>query len=118
MLAGRLEQYVGALHVRDDERLRAADRAIDVRLGGEVDDRLDARDRVRDRVGVLDRAVHEADLPRHVLQVLAPARVGELVEHATPVAVLADAQPHESRADEARAAADEQLHRDPTVTLM
>ena len=61
--------------------------------------------------GILDRALEEANLRRHVLQVLAPAGVRQLVEHGDLVAVLADALAYECRADEAGAPADEQLHR-------
>ena len=46
----------------------------------------------------------------HVVQVLAPPRVGQLVEHGHLVAVLAHAQAHEPRADETGATADEQPH--------
>ena len=54
-LAGGLEQHVGALGVGGDERVGLGDRAVDVRLGGEVDDRVAALHRVADGVGVLDR---------------------------------------------------------------
>ena len=61
-----------------------------------------------DRVAVLDPGVHEAVLD--ALEVLAPARVGELVEHGHVVAEVAHALAHEGRADEPGAAADEQPH--------
>ncbi len=93
--------------VGGDERVRLGDRAVDVRLGGEVDDRVAALDRVGDRGGVLDAADHEADV--EVLQVLAPARVGQLVEDGDLVA-LGEPDADEVGADEAGAAADEQLH--------
>ena len=63
---------------------------------------------VAHRVGVLDPAVDEADV--EVLEVLAAAGVGELVEHDDLVAVLREAHADEVRADEPGAAADEQLH--------
>ena len=66
-----------------------------------------------DGVGVLDPAVDELDV--EVLEVLAPAGVGELVEDDDLVAVLAHAQADEVRADEAGAAADEQLHAGTSV---
>ena len=78
---------MGAERVGVDERVGLGDRAVDVRLGGEVDDRVDALDRVGDGGRVLDGAVHEPDV--EVLEVLAPARVGELVEDGDLVAVVA-----------------------------
>ena len=65
-------------------------------------------DRGGDRVGVLDAGVHELDVEAR--EVLAPPGVRELVEHDDVVAVVAQAHAHEGRADEAGAAADEQLH--------
>jgi hypothetical protein len=84
------------------------DRAVDVRLGGEVHDGVDRGRRLRDGHGVLDRAVHEGMVD--VAQVLAPPRVRELVEDHDVVAVVADAVPDERRADEPGAAADQQPH--------
>ena len=72
-LARGLEQHVRALHVGHDERLGPGDRAVDVGLGGEVDDRVAARDRVGDGRRILDRAVHEPDLVDHVVEVLPAA---------------------------------------------
>ena len=86
-------------------RVGLGDRAVDVRLGGEVDDGVGALDRTRDGRGVLDGSVHEAVVD--ALEVLAASRVGELVEHDDLVALLARAQAREVRAG---AAADEQLH--------
>ena len=59
---------------------------------------------------ILDRAVHEADVVEHVVEVLAPARIGQLVEHGHVVAVVGEPPPHERRADEAGPAANEQSH--------
>ena len=88
------------------------DRAVDVRLGGEVDDRVAALDRRRDGVAVVDVALDELDaVRRQALEVLAPPGVGELVEHAHRVVrVLGEPAAHEVRADEPGAAGDEQLH--------
>src|SRR5438067_7828019 len=98
------------LHVGHDESLGAGDRTVDVRLGGEVHDRLAAGHGLRHSDRILDRAMHEADLRLDVEQVLAPARVGQLVEHRHLVAVLAHAQAHERRADETGTTADQQPH--------
>ena len=121
MLARGLQQHVRAQRVGAHERVRFGDRAIDVRLGGEVDDRRGrARvgsvrrpvERERDRRGVLDRAVDEAEarIVGEVVEVLLAPGVGELVEHGHLVAVLPQALAHERRADEAGSAADEQFH--------
>jgi hypothetical protein len=46
--------------VGDDEVRRPGDRAVDVRLGGEVDDGVEARHEVVDQVDVADVALDEA----------------------------------------------------------
>ena len=84
-VAGRLEQDEGAEDVGLDELAGRLDRAVDVRLRGEVDERVAALDRRRDRVGVGDVADDQL-AALEPLEVLAPARVGELVEHAHLVA--------------------------------
>jgi hypothetical protein len=61
-MARVVEQHLGAEHVGEDELGRAEDRAVDVRLGGEVDDRVDALGGACDRVGIFDRAVEEVVL--------------------------------------------------------
>ena len=76
-LAGRVEQRARADHVGAGEGFLVVDRAVDVGLGGEVDDRVDPLHRLADRRRVLDRALDEAGA---LGQVLAPAREGELVE--------------------------------------
>ena len=53
-VARGLEQHVGAEDVGLDELARRLDRAVDVRLGGEVDDRVAALDAVGDGVAVGD----------------------------------------------------------------
>ena len=83
----RLEQHEGAEHVGLDELARGLDRAVHVRLGGEVDDRVAALDRgARRRRG---RRCPPRPARRgpsvEALEVLAPPRVGELVEHADVV---------------------------------
>ena len=87
-------------------------------LGGEVDDRLAVAHRLGNRLGILDRPLDETDLLDHLTEVLATTGVGELVEHRDLVAVIAHAQAHERRTDEAGAAADEQFHVVPTVAVM
>ena len=58
---------------------RAEDRAVDVRLGREVDDRVAAARGLRDGVGVGDVALVELGVD--ALEVRRVAGVGELVEH-------------------------------------
>ena len=78
-----LEQHEGAEDVRLDELARRLDRAVDVRLGGEVDDRIAALDGLGDPLDVGDVALDELDLVvGQPLEVLAAARVGQLVEDA------------------------------------
>ena len=87
-----------------------------MRLGGEVHDGVDARDRGRHCAGILDPGMHEADVEAG--EVLLAPGVGELVEHDDVVAMVLEAHAHEGRADEPRAAADEQPHREkpPSVS--
>ncbi len=87
------------------EGVLVVDRAVDVGLGGEVDDRVAALHRLAHDLGVLDRADDELGALR---QVLAAAGVGELVEHA--YLVLGAGEAHVGGADEAGGAGDEQLH--------
>ena len=74
-----LEQAHRPEHVGVHELLRAEDRAVDVGLGGEVDDRVAAGSRLRDGVGVGDVPVEELVLDP--FQVRGVARVRQLVEH-------------------------------------
>ena len=73
-----VEQHLRTEHVGADELGRPEDRAVDVRLGREVDDRVAALRRGRDRVGIHDVAVVELVL--EAVEVRAVAGVGELVE--------------------------------------
>ena len=73
-VAGGLEQDVGPEDVGLDEGVGLVDRAIDVGLGGEVDDRVAAVDRPRDRVAIGDVGLDELDLP--VRRAGAGSRVG------------------------------------------
>ncbi len=98
------------------ERLGLGDRAVDVRLGGEVHDRVDAAGRVDGGVhglAIADVAAHErvARVILDGLQVVGIARVRELVEaHDLELRIAREHPPHEVRADEPRPAADEQPH--------
>ncbi len=113
--AGGFEQGEGAVHVGAHEVARAVDGAIDVALGGEMDDGagLVLGKQAVDQLTVADVALHE-DMPRVALQggeVLQVARVGEgiqidhrLVAHREPVQ-------YEVCADEAGAAGYENSHK-------
>jgi hypothetical protein len=59
--ADRLEQDVDADDAGPDERLRVEDRAVDVRLGGEVHDGVGVGDERADDVAVGDVALDEAE---------------------------------------------------------
>ena len=105
-----LEQHAGADHVSAGERLLVGDRAVDVRLGGEVHDRVAARERVPDGVGILGRALDELDPVLHFGQVLAPPRIGELVEDHNLVAAV-EREADVAGPDEPGTAGDKELHR-------
>ena len=108
-----VEQHLGAEHVGEDELSRAEDGPVDVRLGRKVDDRVAALRRARDGVGIDDVALVELVLD--ALEVGAVPGVGELVEHHDVLAPLGQ-MPDEVRADEARAAGDENAHRYRVLT--
>ena len=109
------QQAVGAVDVGLDERRRLQQRAVDVALGGEVDDGVDLVDQLPDELGVADVALHEAvalaQRPAFdVEQVVGVAGVGQLVEvDDLVVVVLRQEVADEVAADEARAARDEYL---------
>ena len=110
--AHRLEHLVGADQVGVHERERRLQRVVVVRLGGEVHDRIDPRDRAVDRLLVADVGLHQAD-PLEPVDVAAVAGVGQqVVDDDLPVGTLALYVTHEIRADEACATRDQQLHAD------
>ena len=98
------------------ERLRVEDRAVDVGLGGDVDDGVGAVDERPDDVRVRDVALDEREaggllgIALDGREVRAVAGVGELVEHghARPV-VAAEDLADELAADEAGAAGDQEV---------
>ena len=85
------------------------DRLLDVRLGGRVDDHVDAVDELAHERGVADVAVHEREprVAHHVREVLEVARVGERVERDDLVRRRLEQVADEVRRDEAGAAGDE-----------
>ena len=62
-VARRVEQHARPDHVRAGEGVLVGDRAVDVGLGGEVDDRVHALGELEDEVAVLDRADDQLDRP-------------------------------------------------------
>ena len=90
------------------ERPRIDDRAVDMRLRREVDDRVATRGRLLDIRR--DGDVSLVELVLDVLEVGTVARVGQLVEHDDLVALFREAT-CVMRADEAGAAGDEDPHR-------
>ena len=109
-----VEQDVGAQDIGLDERRGAVDRAVDVALGGEMQHGV-GLDLVEDLV---DRgAVADVDLEMGVPvagarlgQRLQIAGVGELVDVGDMPVGVADDVADDRRADEPRAAGDQELH--------
>src|SRR5690606_8915818 len=78
-----VEQHLGADHVGGDERRRALDGAVDVRLGREVHHQVLTRHHLVDHGRVADVTDHEPQ-PRRTgdrVEVRGVAGVGELVQH-------------------------------------
>ena len=105
--SGPVEQHVGAEHIRLDELRGAEDRAVYVRLGGEVEDRVGAARGSRDRLGVADVALDQLDVG--AVEVRRIAGIGQLVEHDDVLAGRREAL-RAVGADEAGAAGDENSH--------
>ena len=80
-----LEQHVGAVDVGLDEVAGLLDRAVDVGLGGEVDDRVAALDRARATTSGSAMSpstkLEPAAVDRGPGAFSTPPGVGELVEH-------------------------------------
>ena len=92
--AGHVAQHVGAEAVGAHERVAVLDRAVDVGLGGEVDDGVVAVHRRQHVVLVADVGVHEAaaSVVEHVADALEVAGVGERVVDVTSSSVFASTQ--------------------------
>ena len=119
-LAGLLEQRPGAHHVGLDERARRVDRAVDVRLRGEIHDRADTvlRQQSFQQRLVADIALHEhvARVAIQRPQVLAVAGVGQLVQdHDLRCGPAIEREAHEIGAYEAGPSRYQQPHRIPTL---
>ena len=106
-----LEQHERADDLGLHEGVRRLDAAIDVRLGGKVDDRVRLAGDSLDQRRIGDVPMHEA-VPRvggHIGQVLEVAGVGQLVQHGDLQVGMALEHPtHECGADEARSSGDDQ----------
>ncbi len=112
-----LQERVGAGHVGGEESSGVQERAVDVRLGREVDHGVVPGDESAGQVGVEDVAVHELAAARAdgEFQVGEVARVGEGVEHGHVLHVIPSQQAvHEVRADEPGSAGDQNFHRVPS----
>ncbi len=103
-----VEQHLGAEDVGHDELGGPADRAVDVRLRGEVHDRVAPHGGLLDGAMIGDVALVE--LVGDPGEVLAIPGVGQLVEHDDLVLRLHETA-DEVRADEPGAAGDEHAHR-------
>ena len=111
VLAGGHTQDRGAAHVCLDEYKGVEQGAVDMRLGCEVDDRVDAACQLVDEAGVTDVALDEAVawLSVEFGEVGGVARVRELVEHGDLDLWPCRAQKaHEVGPDEARASGDKE----------
>jgi hypothetical protein len=94
-----------------DEGCLVGDRAVDVRLGGEVDHGVAAAHDVGDELAVLDRSLHEAKAVDDTGEVLAAPRVGQLVEDDQLVlGPRLERRAHVGGPDESGAPANEQPH--------
>src|SRR5690348_15103097 len=108
MLARVVEQDVGAEDVGLDELGGAEDRAVDMRLGREVNDRSATLGRGGDGGEIGNVGLEKLDV--RAVEVGPVARVGELVEDDDLVASCGEPL-CEVRPDEAGAAGDEDSHR-------
>ena len=114
MRARRLEHAQRARDVGFDERFGAADRAIDVALGGKVRDHVDGfgRQQFLDQRAIEDRALDEAEarVAMRRREVGEIAGIGQRVEHDDPLGVAGEQMRDKIGADEASAARDQNTH--------
>ena len=122
--AGAVEEAEGADDVGLDERLGGIDGAVDVGLGGEIDDGVDLvlGEEAGDEGGVTNVAMGEnvARVGREVGEVGGVARVGEGVEVDQPCerrAIFEEALTDEIAADESGAAGDQNFHAESFLGL-
>ena len=118
LAAHGLEERVDAVHVGAEERGRIEDRAVDVRLRGEVHDRVGLTRERGDQTLIGDVPSHELEtrrarrVVRDVAQVRLATRVRELVEHGHAHAPVAgERATRETRADETGTAGDDDVGR-------
>ena len=107
VLAGPLEEHVRAEHIGVDELARANDRAIDVRLGGEVHAHLAVLTGPRHRLGINDIPFDQ--LVADAVEVGPITRVRQLVED-YDVVPGRDEPLYEMAANEPAAACDKDSH--------
>ena len=108
--AGIVEQALGAEDVRRDKLVATHDRAIDVALGGDVDDAVAALGSTRDVFDGGDITVHEgvARIVGEVGDVLGAPRVRQQVDvDDVQIGVLAQQSADEVRANKPAATRDE-----------
>ena len=115
VLPCQLQQRERAMHVGRDESLRCYDRAIDVRLGGEVADGVDGEttEDIRQGAAITDVGANETITAwkffRDIGQILRVAGIGQLVDvdHAPLKPAFRQQIPDEVRTDESAATGDE-----------
>ena len=110
-----LQEHMHAVHPGPQEGGRVEDGPVDVRLGGEVDDRVGIRDERPHRRSVRDVAAHEGEARRllrvglHGREVRAVAGIGQLVEDGDARAVTSRQEvANVAAADEASSTGDEE----------
>ena len=111
-VARRGEHVMRAAHIRLDEVRCIVDRAVDVRFGGEVHDRIAAVHRCGDFIAIDDAAADEgvARVVGDVANVVEISGVRQRVEvDDGNVGVLGEDVADEVAADESRAAGDQEL---------
>ena len=110
VLAYRLQHRERANDVGVQERLGFGQRVVDVRLGGEMHDRVGLGDELGHQLGVRDVALDQPDVVVDRGQRLAAACIGHGIEHRDRRGVLTHRAVHEVGADEPGAAGDQQPH--------
>ena len=111
MLARRLAEHGRAPDVRLDECQGIHERAVDMCLGGEIDDRVSLRRERVDELHIADVAMHESvpRLPHELREVGQVAGVGQFVEDGDlDLRTGGPNQAHEVGADEPRGSCDQE----------
>src|SRR4051794_24725626 len=119
--ASRFQEGHDADHVRPGKCRRVEQRAIDVRFGGKVDDRVDILRDLPDQIGIGNVALNEAEssIIAHVVQIRWVTRISQQVEtEHLVIRLLAEYVSHVGGTDESSGAGDQNTHaHSPPPTL-